>query len=233
MIVSINQPAYLPWLGYFHRIAISDIHIVLDHVQFEKNSFTNRNKIRTREGTAWLTVPVLTSGKFKSNPINLLEIDNKQKWAKKHLEAFKLNYRKARYFDEIFSFLMEVYSQEWKYLHEIADKLNLFILNYLNIKTKILYSSKMNIHSVKSDLVYELCKETGSSIYISGSLGRNYLEEDKFSQNNIKVIYHDYNHPTYEQIYPGFEPYMNIFDLLFNHGKGSMKILNSGFQLPQ
>ena len=74
MIVSINQPAYLPWLGYFERIANSDLHIVLDHVQFEKNSFTNRNKIRTKEGWMWLSVPVKTKGKFGELNINELEI---------------------------------------------------------------------------------------------------------------------------------------------------------------
>ena len=74
MIVSINQPAYLPWLGYFHRIAVSDLHVVLDHVQFEKNSFTNRNKVRTASGTPWLTVPVRSKGRFGDLAINEVDI---------------------------------------------------------------------------------------------------------------------------------------------------------------
>ncbi|HMC74088.1 MAG TPA: WbqC family protein, partial [Terriglobales bacterium] len=82
MIISINQPAYLPWLGYFHRIAVSDMHIVLDSVQFEKNSFTNRNKARTAQGWCWLTVPVKTAGRFGELNIREVEIDNERPWAK-------------------------------------------------------------------------------------------------------------------------------------------------------
>lgn len=85
MIVSINQPAYLPWLGYFDRIARSDIHVVLDHVQFEKNSFTNRNKIRTKEGSAWLTIPLSTKGKFGNLEIRNLEFASHGGWEKKAL----------------------------------------------------------------------------------------------------------------------------------------------------
>ncbi len=100
MIVSINQPAYLPWLGYFHRIAISDAHIVLDHVQLEKNSFTNRNKIRTREGWGWLTVPVQTPGSSAIFPIKEVEIANQKPWAAKHWQTLRLNYSKAPFFDQ-------------------------------------------------------------------------------------------------------------------------------------
>src|SRR5580700_5731203 len=99
MIVSINQPAFFPWLGYFHRIAISELHIVLDHVQFEKNSNVNRNKIRTGEDAKWLTVPVVTKGKFGDLAINKLEIANQEKWQRKITETIKQFYKKAPYFN--------------------------------------------------------------------------------------------------------------------------------------
>src|ERR1051326_8427944 len=99
MIVSINQPAYLPWLGYFDRIAASDIHVVLDHVQFEKNSFVNRNKVRTAQGATWLTVPVETSGKFGQLPIDQLQIASDQPWARKHWKTIEQCYAHAPYFD--------------------------------------------------------------------------------------------------------------------------------------
>ena len=86
VIVSVNQPAYLPWLGYFDRIAASDLHVVLDNVQFEKNSFVNRNRIMTARGPTWLTVPVQTSGKFGALPINELLIADDPRWAVKHAQ---------------------------------------------------------------------------------------------------------------------------------------------------
>ena len=98
MIVSINQPAYLPWLGYFHRIAISDVHVVLDHVQFEKNSYCNRNKIRVGNDACWLTVPVQTKGKFGELPISDLQIAENLSWQRKHWEGLRMNYASAPHF---------------------------------------------------------------------------------------------------------------------------------------
>ena len=95
MIVSINQPAYLPWLGYFHRIAVSGAHVVLDHVQFEKNSFTNRNKVRTAGGWCWLTVPVRTKGRFGDLAIRSLEIDNSTDWRARHWKTLYQSYKRA------------------------------------------------------------------------------------------------------------------------------------------
>ena len=100
MVASINQPAYLPWLGYFDRIIKSDIHIILDDVQFEKNSFINRNKIVTDINWTWLTVPVQTKGKFGNLEIKDLKIDNTSKWRKKHYNSLNYHYGKSKYFGE-------------------------------------------------------------------------------------------------------------------------------------
>lgn len=99
MIVSIHQPHFLPWLGYFHRIAASDLHIALDHVQFEKNSFINRNKVRTQKEWTWLTVPVWTTGSFGDLAIDKLRIAEGHNWRNKHWKTLKFNYRKAENFD--------------------------------------------------------------------------------------------------------------------------------------
>ena len=98
MIISINQPAYLPWLGYFERIERSDIHIVLDHVQFEKNTFVNRNKIRTKDNVIWLTVPLSTKGKFGKLQINNLEIASQINWQRKHWQTIRTCFSRAKYF---------------------------------------------------------------------------------------------------------------------------------------
>jgi hypothetical protein len=225
MIVSINQPAYLPWLGYFERIAASDLHIVLDHVQYEKNSYTNRNKVRTKEGWCWLTVPLKTKGKFGDLAINKVEIDNGSKWADKHWKTIQSNYTRAPFFSDHKLFFEEVYSCEWLFLSELLREITTYLLSAFEIKTPIVFSSEMKSAGVKDELVINLCREVGATCYISGALGRQYLREEIFSENAIKVIYQDYKHPSYAQAFPGFEPFMAAVDLLFDSGPASRKIL--------
>lgn len=227
MIVSINQPGYLPWLGAIERIAISDIHIVLDHVQFEKGSFINRNKVRTPDGWSWLTVPVLKKGKFPNIPINTLEIDNKTDWRKKHWLTIKSSHSKSPYFAEHESFFESHYKTDWKVLLEQLNHQRNYVLEALGITTKILFSSDIVSDKSKDELVLDLCQKVGCTTYISGPFGRDYLKEDEFSKNGIKVFYHDYNHPEYSQRWKGFEPNMSIFDLLFNCGEESLKVLRT------
>lgn len=225
MIVSINQPAYLPWLGYFHRIAVSDVHVVLDHVQFEKNSFTNRNKIRTKEGWCWLTVPVQTAGRFGELPISEIEIANEKKWAAKHWESVRINYAKAAHFGEHASFFEHLYSRPWMRLAELNREITSYLLGAFGIRTKLLFSSELNICGKKDELVLNICRELGATEYLSGPLGRNYLHEDRFLGAGIEVRYDDYRHPTYKQVYSGFEPYMGACDLLFNAGVASLEVI--------
>ena len=225
MIVSINQPAYLPWLGYFHRIAVADAHIVLDHVQFEKNSFTNRNKVRMREGWCWLTVPVRTAGKFGDLPIRALEIAADRPWASKHWETLRLNYSQAPFFSQHAAFFEDVYARLWERLADLTREITLYLLDAFGIGTKLYFGSQMKASGKKDELVLNLCRELGATVYLSGPLGRNYLREELFGEHNIAVRYDDYHHPTYSQVYPGFEPYMAAIDLLFNAGPASREIL--------
>src|ERR1700733_2765980 len=225
MIVSINQPAYLPWLGYFHRIAVADAHIVLDHVQFEKNSFTNRNRVRMREGWCWLTVPVKTAGKFGDLPINALDIAGERPWAAKHWETLRLNYSQAPFFDQHAAFFRSVYTRTWLKFADLVHEVNRYLLDAFSIPTRLYFSSQMKASGKKDELVLNLCRELGATVYLSGPLGRNYLREELFGERNIAVRYDDYHHPMYSQMYPGFEPYMAAIDLLFNAGPASREIL--------
>jgi hypothetical protein len=225
MIVSINQPAYLPWLGYFHRIAISELHIVLDRVQFEKNSFTNRNKFRIKDGWCWLTVPVKTKGKFGQLSINHLEIDNTSRWAEKHWATVRFNYGRAPYFSEHAAFLERVYSQPWTCLNDLMREITTYILRAFGITTRLLYSSEMEVEGTKDELILALCRSVGATNYISGPLGRDYIRGELFEQAGVRVVYHNYRHPTYSQVYAGFEPYMSAVDLLLNCGPKSLEIL--------
>ncbi|MAH06460.1 MAG: WbqC family protein [Alphaproteobacteria bacterium] len=225
MIISINQPAYLPWLGYFDRIKNSDIHIVLDHVQFEKNSMVNRNKVRTQQGESLLTVPVITKGKFGNLPISELTIDNNKPWKKKHWKSIEATYRKAPFAKDHIGFFEEVYAQDWDKLNGLNAHINNYILKALNIKSKIIYSSSLDVHNKKSDLVLEICKIYNAKTYISGALGRDYLDLSTFEDANINVVFQDYNHPIYNQVHGDFIPYMSVIDLLFNAGSEARNII--------
>jgi hypothetical protein len=228
MIVSIMQPAYLPWLGYFHRIATSDLHIVLDHVQLDKNSrtkFTNRNKIRTKDGWCWLTVPLRTKGKFGSLYINQLEIADDSRWAEKHWATIRLNYNKAPYFAEHAAFFEEIYTRHWANLNGLLREITTYMLLVFGIKTALLYSSQMAAHEKKDELILSLCQAVGATTYISGPFGKNYLHGEFFQEARIQIIYHEYCHPRYPQVWSGFEAYMSALDLLFNCGPASLEIL--------
>lgn len=225
MIVSINQPAYLPWLGYFDRIARSDVHVVLDHVQFEKNSMTNRNKIRIRDGWAWLTVPVRTGGRFGDLAIGALEVDSTARWSKKHAQALRSNYAKAPFFAEHFPFFEDVYVREWPLLAPLLREITIYMLRAFGIETKIVYSGDLGISTAKEALVLDICRALKATAYVSGPFGRDYLDPAAFEKENIGLYFHDYAHPEYRQAFAGFEPYMSAIDLLFNHGPDSLRIL--------
>ena len=226
MKISINQPAYLPWLGYYERIAASDLHVVLDHVQFEKNSFINRNRIKTKNGPIWLTIPVLTSGRFQSLPIDQVIVDNRSDWKRKHWESINQAYGKSPYFFMCEAFLKEFYAAEWDLLLEYCMHSNKYILNLLSIKTPLILSSELGITSKKTNLVLDICKKLGATTYYSGALGKNYLDKDAFQANGIEVVYQDYPHPVYKQMGVPFVSHLSTLDLMCNHGPESLGIIN-------
>lgn len=229
MIVSISQPAYLPWLGYFDRIAKSDVAIVLDNVMLERSSktrFTNRNKVRTTEGWTWLTVPVKTAG-LGQPLICDVELDTEQSWADKHFRSLVQSYSRAPHFAEHRDWFENFYNQPMTHLAPLLRESTTYLLDTLGIKTPLLYSSEMNVAGQKSELVLNLCKHAGATTYLSGPLGRDYLDATSFEAAGIGLEFHDYEHPVYPQLYTGFEPYMSIVDLLFNCGDASQQILRS------
>lgn len=227
MIISINQPAYLPWLGYFDRIYNSDIHIVLDHVQFEKNSFVNRNKIINNQQAQMLTVPVSTKGKFGDLAINKVEIADKINWRDKHFRSISQSYSKAPFKENILPRFEEFYiNRDTSSLNEmLKEQLSIFLDLLSLANTKIIYSSEAEYTSTKSDLIFDICTSMKATEYISGPLGRDYLDDEKFLEAGIKISYQDYNHPKYEQNSKEFISHVSTLDLLMNHGDSAFDIL--------
>ena len=161
MIVTIIQPAYLPWLGFFERIKLSDLYIVLDHVQMDGNSktnFINRNKIRTQTDFTWLTIPLKKKGNFGNLFINSIEIDNTSKWKYKHWNSIKQYYSKTPFFKQHIPFLEEFYSSDHERIIDIINHLNRYLFQQLAITTPVMYSSEIkDIDSVKDQLILDLC----------------------------------------------------------------------------
>lgn len=211
MILSAHQPAYLPWLGYFDKIARADVFVYLDTVQFEKNSFINRNQIKTPQGALWLTIPVKTKG-HTSGSLRTTEIDDSQPWRTKHLKSIEMNYRKAARFDECFPKIEVLLNMPESNLANYCFHQLRFWLDELGIDTRIVRSSELPIASLKSDLVLDLCQHFGAQHYLSGALGRDYLVEKDFSKAGITIEYQSFKSPIYPQLWGDFIPYLGILD---------------------
>lgn len=215
MILSAHQPAYLPWLGYFHKIAVSDKFVILDDVQFEKNSFTNRNKIKTSNGSAWLSVPIQLNGHI-SKTIKDMSINNTINWKEKHWKSIYLNYKKSPYFHSYCDFFEDTYKKEWIKLDDLTNYITNYILKELGIKTKMYKQSEIKTNNKKQELILELCEKTNSDIFVFGKLGKSYVDIDVFKTHGVNSYFQDYKHPVYEQIWGEFIPNLAVIDLLFN-----------------
>ena len=227
MIVTIHQSQYLPWLPYFEKIARSDIFILLDDVQYEKNGVQNRNQIKTPQGPLWLTVPVSV---HLGDPINKVKIADPSA-LEKHLRSIQTNYAHAPYFNKFYPKLEKIYSKKWNYLHDLNFALIRYIMDEMEIKTKIILSSKLSLISEKSDLVLEICQKIGATTYISGPGGKNYLDLEKFNDSNIRVVFQHYEYPVYHQQFMrriAFTPNLSCLDLILNGGDKNKSILFTG-----
>lgn len=225
MILSVHQPAYLPWPGYFDRIARADVFVYFDTVQFEKRSYINRNRIKTPQGAQWLTIPVKTKG-HRSMTLREIEIDESRPWRSNHLKAITLNYRKAPHFEACFPKLENLLSDAESNLVEFCWRQLRFWLEEFRIATRVIRLSELPITSRKSDLVLDLCKHFGASHYLSGALGRDYLVEQDFNANDITIEYQDYAYPRYPQLWGEFVPNLSVLDFWMNCGTRLDQIIN-------
>lgn len=224
MIIAAHQPQYLPWLGYFHKIYKSEAFVFLDNVQYEEREYQNRNRIRTKEGWIWLTVPVAKCSQAYPNISNVC-IDNSQGWAQRHWRAMRLNYSRTPFFKNYSGFFEDLYKKEWKKLIDLNMHLVKSFNQFLGIDRPVYLESQLKIGSVSTQRIIDICLATKADAYLSGQGGKNYLEEEKFREQGIKLIYQDFKHPEYAQLYKPFLPFMSIIDLLFNQGPDSLKIL--------
>lgn len=222
-IIAIHQPQYLPWLGYFDKIDRCNIFIFLDNVQFKKNEWQNRNRIKTTKGWQWLTLPVIH--KFPQK-IFEVEINNTVQWGKKHLNSLITNYSRAPYFKKYIEFFEQTYARNWEYLVDINIHIIEYLAKAMGISNKKFFrASEFKPCEGKCERLVDLCKLAGGNIYLSGKEGAKYMDLDNFEKENIQVMFQNYTHPQYLQLFGSFEPFLSVIDLLFNCGPDSLSIL--------
>jgi hypothetical protein len=215
--VAILQSNYIPWKGYFDIIGLVDEFIIYDEVQYTKNDWRNRNKIKTPSGIQWLTIPV--SQKTLSQKISETEVSFTT-WGKKNWNSIKSNYGKALFFKALSGPLEEFYlSTPLNMLSEI----NVWLINHIcsisGISTKITDSANFELKGDPTERLVSICKQAGADVYLSGPAAKNYLRESLFTEEGVKVEWMDYdNYPEYAQLYPPFSHAVSIIDLLFNVG---------------
>lgn len=228
MIVAAHQPNYLPWLGFFEKIARVDHFMLVDCAQFVKRGtfgWIHRNKIRTREGWQWLSLPVINKGKREQTCAEA-ELQNQQDWARKHWAAIEYNYRAAPHFERYSGPFRDVYAREWTHLTPLSAALIRAVCDAFGIETPIAIASDHGVQGESSGLVAAVCAHYRADRYLSGVHGKDYLDLDYLRSEGVVVEFQDYQHPVYDQCHPGpFEPGMCALDVLFNHGPDARRIL--------
>jgi hypothetical protein len=219
MKVVVLQSNYLPWKGYFDLINDADVFCFYDEVKYTKNDWRNRNRIYSKNGLQWLSIPIDKDAvKYKISEAALP--DN---WQQSHYNSLKMTYGRAPYFKALEAFMDDFYTKtQFKFLSEFNQYSIKKISEYLDIKTTFVNSSDYSLKGDRVDRLINLLKDIGANEYISGPAAKDYLSgvEHVFSDNSIKLIYKDYNnYPTYQQLKTPFENYVSIVDLIANLSK--------------
>jgi hypothetical protein len=224
------QPTYLPWIGYFDLIDQADVFVLLDNVQFEKQSWQQRNRIRTFNGLEFLTVPVRIKGRFGQS-IGEVELADPM-FHLAQLRAIDLAYGRApfhaRYRDELAALLAQGAASGS--LCALNTKLIRWFCRQFGIDTPILMASELAPEGKRSAMLVDLCRRTDTQTYLSTAGAWQYLhgEQHLFDDAGIALRLHAYEHPAYRQVYQPFVPYAAALDLLLNEGDAAGAIMRSG-----
>ena len=224
MKITIHQPNYFPYSGFFQKVSLSDVYVVLDKAQFQFD-ITNRNKIITPNGS-WtrISVPIKKGQKFFD--IRNVEINNDLPWAEKNWNLIYKSYKKSPFFDLYKVFLDSTYKKRWNLIFDLNLQILKKIFDWLDIKTEIVLESELNITGTSSKRLLNICKKLGADTYISGIGGKKYLDEKLFEKNKIILKYQNYAPIRYLQhTSKSFIPNLSIIDLLANVGSESGKLL--------
>ncbi|MCF6224733.1 MAG: WbqC family protein [Xanthomonadales bacterium] len=227
--IAILQSCYIPWKGYFDLINLADEFVLFDNVQYTRRDWRNRNLIKTSNGLQWLTIPVSVKGKYKQL-ISETNISNPN-WSRKHWNTIKQFHRKSKFFSAYEARFEELYLNELASKTALSDINRILITeinNILGISTLISTAQDYSKMTGQNERLISICKESGSSIYITGPAARGYLDEELFKAEGISIQWMSYSgYAKYEQLYGDFEHGVSILDLIFNIGKDAHNYMNS------
>jgi hypothetical protein len=213
----------MPWLGYLDKMDRCDVFVFLDTVQYKKNEYQNRNRIKTSHGWQWLTVP--THYKFPQK-INEVPVDNGANWRTKHLHALLTNYGKSSYYKKYIENFTELYEQDWQLLSKVNMASVILLKDLLGIQSETVIASEMaGVRDEPSQRLVDICVQLGADTYLAGTDGIKYMDVDMFRDAGINVTFQEFRHPVYKQMFNQFETCMSAIDLIFNYGEKSMDII--------
>ena len=213
--IAILQSNYIPWKGVFDMMNKVDTFVFFEDVDFTKRDWRTRNKIKTSEGEVWLTIPVKKAS--RGTKIYEIEISQDENWQEKHYKTITQYYKKAKYFEDYKWLLEKVYlEKKWTNLSEF------------NIFTNILIAKDLNTTGAKDDKLIEIVKTLKGDYYLSGPAAKDYIVNEKFEKNKIKLAYIKYGYPEYPQINGEFNHFVTVLDVLFNTGKEAVNYIFTG-----
>lgn len=221
------QPGYLPWLGFFDQMRRADVFVYYDDVQFDKNGWRNRNRVKSTDGRPyWLTVPVRHRGEGRP-AINRIGIDRRAPWARKHVGTLRQHYSAAPHREPYLSELERTLSRDWTRLVDLNCEVTRLMAGWLGITTPTVLASELNVEGRRTERLVRICRRLGAGRYLTGDAARGYLEVDRFSSAGIDVAWHAYAHPRYRQLHGAFVTHLSAIDLLLNCGPRSGAILGA------
>ena len=225
MQITIHQPEFMPWAGYFNKIARAEGRIIhLDSVKFQKNYFDNRCRLKQNGAAKWVTVPV--KGRDAGTLIKDILIFEPGSWEKSAFSAFFASCGKAPFWKEHAPFLEATFTPgRWAKLVDLNLAVIEYVCRYLELPLNATRSSEMGVESKGSQLVLDLCLKAGADSYLSGAHGRDYLDEAAFAAAGVKLVYQDYAPPVYDQHDGPYIGPLTVFDLLLNRGRDARALI--------
>lgn len=223
----ILQPSYIPWRGFFHQIQKADVFVFYDDVQFDKRGWRNRNKIKTPQGSKWLTIPVHSKGhQIEHTAISEIEICQDEDWSRKHWSMIQQHYAKAPHFGRYRELFERFYSRSDLRLADFTIDFTIQLAEELGLRNKrFIRSSTLGVTGTKTDRLLNVLAEVKATRYISGPSARDYIEAEKFAAAGIALEFMTYDYPEYPQLYPPFDPQVSVLDLLFMTGPDAPRFI--------
>jgi hypothetical protein len=229
-IAAIHQPNYIPWLGYFFKIAHADKFVFLDNVVYPDTGFVNRNCIKTQTGSAWLTIPVIRKGR-RGQLIGEVETDNTHRWAERHLTTLRCNYGRAPYFKETLALLephYRVIAANGRSLVEFNIGVICSIATFLGFSAQFIRASELSVSGHKTDLILDICRAIGTRTYLAGTgWAKSCQEDEKLEEAGITPVYSPFSQQSYRQLFGEFVGNLSVVDVLMNCGySGTRRLLS-------